>query len=114
MPTISTARTGSLFASRRFMDEPKTRVSLRYYDARHHYTPQAAHRRGTHRMNNDAHASSKATVLLVDDTPENLALMSGLLRPHYAVKIAPAGERALQIAFGDSAPDLILLDIMMP
>src|SRR5215204_6519800 len=40
--------------------------------------------------------------------------MSGLLRSDYIVKVAPSGERALQVATGDTAPDLILLDIMMP
>ena len=56
----------------------------------------------------------KPTILVVDDTPENLSLMSGLLREAYKVKLAPSGERALQIVCGDAKPDLILLDIMMP
>jgi len=56
----------------------------------------------------------KATVLVVDDTPDNLALMSGLLKDDYKVKIANGGEKALKIAASDSPPDLILLDIMMP
>lgn len=53
------------------------------------------------------------TVLVVDDTPDNLSLMSGLLRDLYRVKIANNGERALKIARSDP-PDLVLLDIMMP
>jgi len=56
----------------------------------------------------------KATLLVVDDTPENLTLMSGLLKDDYKVKVANGGERALKIAASDSPPDLILLDIMMP
>ena len=40
--------------------------------------------------------------------------MSDLLRTGYKVKLAPSGERALQIVAGDSKPDLILRDIMMP
>lgn len=52
-------------------------------------------------------------VLLVDDTPENLALMSELLAGSYRVKVANHGARALRIAT-ESLPDLILLDIMMP
>lgn len=56
----------------------------------------------------------KATILVVDDTPDNLALMSGLLKDQYKVKVANHGEKALKIAQGDSPPDLILLDIMMP
>lgn len=65
-------------------------------------------------MNNPMEPSGKCTVLVVDDTPDNLSLMSDLLRADYKVKLAPNGERALQIVAGDSKPDLILLDIMMP
>ena len=56
----------------------------------------------------------KATVLVVDDMPDNLTLMSGLLKDNYRVKIATNGEKALKIAAADNPPDLILLDIMMP
>ena len=56
----------------------------------------------------------RPTVLVVDDTPDNLVLMSGLLKDEYRVKVANSGERALKIAISDSPPDLILLDIMMP
>lgn len=56
----------------------------------------------------------KATVLVVDDTPDNLALMSGLLKDRYRVKVANGGEKALRIARSDQPPDLILLDVMMP
>ncbi|MDD0840796.1 two-component system response regulator [Curvibacter sp. HBC61] len=55
-----------------------------------------------------------ATVLVVDDTADNLSLMSSLLKDHYRVKVANNGEKALKIAAQDPAPDLILLDIMMP
>ena len=55
-----------------------------------------------------------ATVLVVDDTPDNLSLMSALLKDHYKVKVANHGERGLRIANSDTPPDLILLDIMMP
>lgn len=56
----------------------------------------------------------KSTILVVDDTPDNLTLMSGLLKDNYRVKIANNGARALKIAESDAPPDLILLDIMMP
>jgi putative two-component system response regulator len=56
----------------------------------------------------------RPTVLVVDDTPDNLVLMSGLLKDEYRVKVANSGERALKIAISDSPPDLVLLDIMMP
>ena len=54
------------------------------------------------------------TVLVVDDTPDNLALMSELLGERYRVKVANSGERALKAAQSDPVPDLVLLDIMMP
>ena len=55
----------------------------------------------------------KPTILVVDDTPDNLALMSSLLKDEYKVKIANGGEKALKIAASDTPPDLILLDITM-
>ena len=54
------------------------------------------------------------TVLVVDDTPENITLMSGILGDHYRIKVALSGEKALSIAQSDKQPDIILLDIMMP
>jgi putative two-component system response regulator len=57
----------------------------------------------------------KATILVVDDAPDNLSLMSDLLlKAGYRVKLANGGERALKIADTDPAPDLILLDVVMP
>ncbi|MCX5869595.1 MAG: sigma-54 dependent transcriptional regulator [Deltaproteobacteria bacterium] len=58
--------------------------------------------------------TGRATILVVDDTPENLTLMSSLLKDDYKVKVANSGEKALKIAASDSPPNLILLDIMMP
>ncbi|WP_180132361.1 two-component system response regulator [Rhodoferax sp. BLA1] len=59
-------------------------------------------------------APRKSTVLVVDDTPDNLSLVSGLLRDDYIVRVANNGEKALRIASSEQPPDLILLDIMMP
>lgn len=58
--------------------------------------------------------SHRPTILVVDDTPTNLMLMSALLEDLYTVKVATGGARALRIARSDTPPDLILLDIMMP
>ena len=59
-------------------------------------------------------SGDKQTILVVDDTVENIDVLSGVLRPTYKVKAALNGERALKIAHGDPQPDMILLDIMMP
>ena len=56
----------------------------------------------------------RQTILVVDDNVDNLTLMAGLLKGPYKVLLATHGEKALQIAQGESPPDLILLDIMMP
>jgi PAS domain S-box-containing protein len=53
-------------------------------------------------------------VLVVDDSPDILALVHSLLSGSYQVKSANNGKRGLQIAQGAHLPDLILLDIMMP
>ncbi len=53
------------------------------------------------------------TVLLVDDTRANLALMSALLRPFYNVKAVNTGLKAL-MQCQEEPPDLVLLDIEMP
>lgn len=54
------------------------------------------------------------TVLLVDDTPENLTVLGEILMPHYRVRVASSGARALSAATSDPRPDLVLLDVMMP
>lgn len=54
------------------------------------------------------------TVLVVDDNPDNLRLLSEILKAHhYKIRLAPNGQRALATVQKE-APDLILLDIMMP
>lgn len=56
----------------------------------------------------------RATILVVDDTPDNLQLLAGLFEDEYRVKLANNGDKALQICQSDTPPDLLLLDIMMP
>ncbi len=59
-------------------------------------------------------AQAPPSILMVDDTPANLALLSAMLgRRGYRVKSAASGAAALQFA-RDDPPDLILLDITMP
>lgn len=56
----------------------------------------------------------KKTVLIVDDAPENLDILSGILSADYTVKAAPKGAIALKIAAKVPQPDIILLDVLMP
>jgi putative two-component system response regulator len=58
--------------------------------------------------------TQKPTILVVDDTPDNITLLCSLLGEQYRNKVATNGPRALKIAAADPRPDLILLDIMMP
>ncbi|MEK6805275.1 MAG: two-component system response regulator [Pseudomonadota bacterium] len=58
--------------------------------------------------------TNRPTLLLVDDTPVNIDVLRAALEDHYDLKVALNGERALSIAAADPAPDLVLLDIMMP
>jgi len=56
----------------------------------------------------------RATVLVVDDAPENLELLSMLLKDQYKVRVANRGAKALKIAAASPQPDIIILDIVMP
>jgi len=65
-------------------------------------------------MNSQPSSPTKADILVVDDTPENLRLLVKILRENsYKVRPVPNGNLALS-AIEASPPDLILLDIMMP
>jgi len=54
-----------------------------------------------------------ATVMVVDDTPENIDVLVGILRDDYRLKVARSGAQALNVV-RNRPPDLILLDVMMP
>jgi putative two-component system response regulator len=56
---------------------------------------------------------SKPTILVVDDEPLNVAVLSELLRPDYRVLGARSGPVALEL-LETELPDLVLLDVMMP
>ena len=63
-------------------------------------------------MNTHTHAPGR--ILVVDDQPANLRVVSTLLGRHgYAVSTAPSGQVALEKADAEQ-PDLVLLDMMMP
>jgi cyclic di-GMP phosphodiesterase len=53
------------------------------------------------------------TILVVDDTPENIDILRGILKEQYVIKAATRGGKALEIA-RTTPVDLVLLDIMMP
>lgn len=61
----------------------------------------------------DLFAPINPTILVVDDAPANLSLISRLLCDSYTVKAVNHGSKALKIA-SEEPPNLILLDIMMP
>ncbi len=60
-----------------------------------------------------AKADKLGTVLVVDDTPDNIDVIRGILSEEFNVKVAINGEKALAAA-ETFLPDVILLDIMMP
>jgi putative two-component system response regulator len=53
-------------------------------------------------------------VLVVDDEPINIMVLSDLLKGSYRVIAAKSGEQALKRIYETVRPDLILLDVMMP
>lgn len=53
------------------------------------------------------------TVLIVDDEPSNIRVLSSLLAAEYRVLTAKTGTKAIEIANSEN-PDLILLDVLMP
>ncbi len=59
-------------------------------------------------------APSKPLILIVDDTPTNIQVLAENLIKDYRIKVASNGETALETIASQGAPDLILLDVMMP
>lgn len=59
-------------------------------------------------------ANPAPVVLIVDDEPVNIKILSNLLLPEYDIRVATSGEKCIEIAEGDDKPDLILLDINLP
>lgn len=56
----------------------------------------------------------RETILVVDDSPEQLFTISSILKDDYDVKVAKTGAKALEYTSSHKPVDLILLDIMMP
>jgi CheY-like chemotaxis protein len=59
-------------------------------------------------------ALARPTILVIDDSPENLLLMSHLFKDEYRVRVGNSGAIALEMCQSNHPPDLVLLDIMMP
>ena len=57
--------------------------------------------------------NQKARILIVDDTPSNIKILHDLLKGLYSISVATSGADALDL-IEKEAPDIILLDIMMP
>lgn len=58
--------------------------------------------------------TSGARILVIDDSPEILASLTALLRPHYRVLVSRTGNAGIETALRSPQPNLILLDVMMP
>ena len=54
------------------------------------------------------------TILIVDDTPANIAAALAILKDQYRTRVATSGAKALEHAGAPDKPDLILLDVTMP
>jgi len=59
-------------------------------------------------------SDERPRILIVDDAPDNLGVLLDALKDDYTVIAARNGSKALQLAAATPAPDLILLDIVMP
>lgn len=58
-------------------------------------------------------SDQKQRILVVDDVPENIVVLTGTLSEEYDVRAATSGEQVLRLVENE-LPDLILLDVMMP
>lgn len=58
--------------------------------------------------------NAKNRVLIVDDSVSEIQIVVENLKPHFNLSIAKSGQKALEIAAGDNAPEVILLDVSMP
>src|SRR5215467_2342676 len=59
-------------------------------------------------------AAEKKVLLVVDDDAENIHVVHSILKDTYKIRVAMNGAKALDLARVEPAPDLILLDVMMP
>src|ERR1700758_3131426 len=65
-------------------------------------------------MTSEATPDMRKCVLVVDDTPANIAFVIGALKGLYRTKAATSGRAALELVRSAERPDIVLLDVMMP
>jgi len=65
-------------------------------------------------MGDEAGSIKQPTILIVDDSPENIALISSLLKSSFRIRVATDGQTALRLVSAAALPDLVLLDVEMP
>ena len=58
-------------------------------------------------------SSERNRLLIVDDEPINIQILSSILEDDYQISVATGGDKALQLA-RNQLPDLVLLDMLMP
>ena len=65
-------------------------------------------------MTEQSDAARRHTVLVVDDSPESVDVLVGILKDRFVVRVAKSGPQALEVVLKKPKPDVILLDILMP
>ncbi len=81
----------------------KTREALKFYEEKYRRL-----------FRKKASGKARRRILVVDDTPENVHILINNLQARFEILCAVSGQDALEIAYSDNPPDLVLLDIMMP
>ena len=72
------------------------------------------HGRRPPRVDTSHSTERPASLLMVDDVPENIHELLDALKDEYRIMVANSGPKALELALGATPPDLVLLDIVMP
>ncbi len=57
---------------------------------------------------------TKKKILIVDDVPANIHMLSLMLKKDYIIIAATSGKQAIKLANKNPKPDIILLDVLMP
>jgi PAS domain S-box-containing protein len=72
------------------------------------------HRRNPRRFDASPVPELPASLLVVDDVPENIHELLDALKDEYRIMVANSGPKALELVQGATPPDLVLLDVVMP